>query len=287
MPRHALLVLALSVAAASGCNSGESPDSNNPTQETQVSPEQTTSETSQPTGTAESAEHQFLAGNVSAPFPEGEAGQVAIVAQAPLPDPFPEQGNYSLPLVVRNNVAEPIENVEATATVRTPDGQLVATAVSQGFHPARVGPGEIAIGFVYFSPGTAVSPGSNVEISVSAKPSPSPQTYRADIEVLEVNNTGMQLVGTGRNVRDHGITGPISVTAVCFDAAGAPTASPGGFANEDTADAQATVSFTVDLYGESCQSFLLGVSGYDETALRAGQWSDVILQYVAGLEGAR
>jgi hypothetical protein len=83
------------------------------------------------------------------------------------------------------------------------------------------------------------------------------------VKIDEANNTGQAIVGTGTNKTGAKQTGPYSVTAYCFDTRGTLVATHGAFAEPDSDLApNGTVSFTVDLYGEQCPSYLVGSSGY-------------------------
>ena len=69
-----------------------------------------------------------------------------------------------------------------------------------------------ALGFIYLGPGSSVPTGSTMTVQVSARPSSSPTTDVADLVVMEVNDTGHQIVGTVKNTRDHSIQAPTAST---------------------------------------------------------------------------
>ena len=207
----------------------------------------------------------YLTGTASPTYPAGGPNQIAVVAQAPLVLPIPSSGE-AVPIAVRNNRTLAVTDVTAAGTIRDATGQVVATGSDQGFHPALLQPGQVALGFVYLGVGTSVPTGSAMTVQASAKPS-SGDTYFADLLVTEVNHTGQQIVGIVKNPRDHEVQAPFSVDVFCLAPSGALQAEVGAFADvSDKLAAGATSPFTVSLYSTPCQQFLIGASGYDMAA---------------------
>ena len=95
-----------------------------------------------------------------------------------------------MPIAIRNNTAHPVTQIAAQGALHDASGKPVATGSDQGFHPALLQPGEVALGFIYLGVGSSVPSGSTMTVQVSSRPSSSPSTYRADLVVTEVNNMG-------------------------------------------------------------------------------------------------
>ncbi len=85
----------------------------------------------------------FIGGNVIGLLPEGEAGELSVVATGPY------DGNL-LPIVARNNTGEDIIRITAVATALNPAGQVIASGNDQLFSPNLVRSGGLAFGYAYF-----------------------------------------------------------------------------------------------------------------------------------------
>ena len=198
----------------------------------------------------------LLAGNaVVGEYPPGDPGVVSAVFVG-LVD---ERG--TVPFVFRNNTAEAISHVDASATARDGAGTLVGTGTSQGTNPAQVPPGGLGMAYIYF--GDPVPADAEYEFTFDTSPADTSSYNTADLRVAEAVPTGEAIVGTAVNETGEQLQGPFSVAAYCFDEAGSLTQVVISFANEDgPIDDGATVSFTIDLYGDPCATFLVGVRGY-------------------------
>jgi hypothetical protein len=207
----------------------------------------------------------YLVGNASPSFPAGDSGKLAVVVQASLTLPVPSGGEV-VSIAIRNNTPESVSGIAAQGIVRDAGGKIVGTGTDQGFHPAFLQPGQVALGFIYLGVGTTVPGGSAMTVQASGKPTSSSNTYFADLLVTEVNNTGEVVVGTVQNPRDHPVQAPYSVDVYCIDSSGGLRAEIGGFADVSTDLAPgATSGFTVNLAGTLCPQFLIGASGFDQS----------------------
>jgi hypothetical protein len=96
-----------------------------------------------------------------------DSGKVAVVAQAPLT--FPVRGGETVPIAVRNNTPGSVTEITAQGIVRDAGGKIVATGTDQGFHPALLQLGQVALGFIYLGIGTNVPAGSTITVQASGK----------------------------------------------------------------------------------------------------------------------
>jgi hypothetical protein len=191
-------------------------------------------------------------------LPPGDDGVVAIVAV----------GDYDrvvglLPLVVRNNTSGTTTRVSVSGEARNANGNLIAAGEDQGLVPNVVEVGELAIGYVYFE--GAKLP-DNAEISLEATGEPLGEFENiVAIPIEEAYSTSNGIVGTAKNISGTRVTGPISVEAVCFSNEGELTDEYRGFATKDALADGERSSFQLDVYGEKCERFLLGASGFTST----------------------
>jgi hypothetical protein len=189
----------------------------------------------------------LLKGDAKPTLPDGDAGKVAVIAQAPI-DKDKDMGSAVLTFAFRNNTDKGISHVDFSATARA-DGKLVATGSSQGTQPAQVAPGEVGMGFIYFDAGNDI-------------PATGATYDTAPLAVGEANRSGSKIVGSATNKTGKKLTGPYGAEAYCFDG-DKITGQVGDFAEEDgDIGANATVNFTIDLYDTSCKTFAVGVSGF-------------------------
>jgi hypothetical protein len=257
-----LLAIAILAGMSTACGAGSSTASST-AGSTAISPSGSSSSSGVPP--PQPTKSLYLAGNASPTFGAGEPGKVAVVAQAPLALPVPS-GGETLPIAVRNNTSGSVTEITAQGIVRDAGGKVVGTGTDQGFHPALLQLGEVALGFIYLGIGTNVPAGSYMTVQASGKPASSSNTYFADLLVTEVNNTGQQVVGTIKNPRTHAVQAPYSVDVYCTDRSGG-LREIGGFA-DSSADLGpgATSGFSVDLAGTPCPQFIVGASGFDQSA---------------------
>lgn len=202
----------------------------------------------------------FLNGDAKPNLPEGEAGKVAVIAQAPLEKDSLDAA--TLTFAFRNNTAEPISHVDWTANARA-NGKLVATGSSQGTQPAVVAPGEVGMAFIYFEAGESIpDSGASYEFTAETSEANSESYNTAPLVVGEANRDGAKIVGSATNKTDKKLTGPYGAEVYCFRG-NEITGRAGSFAEEDgDIEPGATVHFTVDLYDTPCKTFAIGVSGY-------------------------
>lgn len=190
-------------------------------------------------------------------FDAGEQGVITVVSIGTF-----AADSGSLPFVFRNNTAEAISHVDASATVRDSAGALVSNGRSQGTIPAQIQPGALGLAYIYLEQG-GVPEGAKFEFKFETSSADTSSYNTGDLKVTEVSATADGIIGTASNQTDADQVGPYSVDVYCFDESGSILSTTRDFANEDSDVAPAgTVSFSSNFYGNSCPTFLVGVTGY-------------------------
>jgi len=191
--------------------------------------------------------------------------ELAVVAVGRLPALQAHQ-DYRLPFVVRNGMSQTMGTLNGYATVWSPGGALVATGSDQGFNPAWLLPGQEGFAFIYLEPRVKVPAGSTVKVSIGGWPLSNLSTFFTDLRVVSAKITGQQVVGVMRNPRPDTVLGPGSVTLYCVSAAGrflgepiwnVPMIPSAGLG------AGVSASFSVNLRGQSCPTFVVGAWAVD------------------------
>jgi hypothetical protein len=163
----------------------------------------------------------------------------------------------------RNNTTETVSHVDWSATAKA-SGSLVGSGASQGTIPAQIQPGEVGLAYIYFDNADAFPDG--VEYEFAAQTMPADQSFynTADLTVTEANLVGGSIVGTAANKTGASIAGPFGGQIYCFDGDNL-ISTTWTYANETgpLGDGE-TVNFSTDLYGSSCDSFVVGMTGYFE-----------------------
>lgn len=202
----------------------------------------------------------LLAATALPNLPEGTTGEVSVVQTGPLDVHM--SGSAKLPFAFRNNTSAGVSHVDWTVTARS-GGKIVATASSQGTVPAQVRPGEVGLAFIYFGPGEPIPPADadyTFQVETSAADQESYNT--AALKVTEANSSGDAVVGSAVNATEKSVEGPFSVSVYCFNG-DKLLGTYGAFAKPDgPANPGAEVTFSVPLYGASCPTSTVGVSGY-------------------------
>lgn len=212
-----------------------------------------------------------LARNVTPMFsvPKANQHKVAVVGFGALPTTAGSSTGYAEPFAVRNGTKKTIANLSADGVVKNSVGKIVDTGSDQGFSPTRLEPGQEAFAFIYFQSAQSFPAGATLQVHVSYQDLSTPDTYKADLATVQVNNTGTDIVGESKNIRKDTIQGPVSVDVYCVDANGIFTGPElGTFANlpdsSDEVAPGASYSFDVDLYGNTCPTYVVGSTGFDQ-----------------------
>ena len=189
-------------------------------------------------------------------LPEGESGQVSIVARGRF-----DRLSGIMPLILRNNTDGSLTRLTVSADARNPAGNLIASGEDQGFTPNLVPPGGLALGYAYF--GDADLPaGTKVSFETGGSPADNPTESIRDLELAEVSLIGGRIVGAVRNQGDTEVAGPIGMSFMCFASDGGILQYEYTFANKDQLPAGGSATFGLDLLGDKCPAFLAGASGF-------------------------
>jgi hypothetical protein len=202
----------------------------------------------------------YLGGNAKPTLPDGESGKISVVSRGAIkPD---GTGGGSLLFAFRNNTRKAISHLDFTGTV-TAGGKLVASGQSQGTIPAQVKPGEAGFAYFYFEDASSVpATGATYDFKTSTMPVDTSSYNTAPLTVTQATNNGNSIIGSAANKTGEPLTGPYSVDTYCLNG-NTLTDEITDFATE-TGDiaAGASVSFSTDLLGTSCNTYAVGVSGY-------------------------
>ena len=258
------LLLGMIVAAAGGFVVGASGDDVSTTETADITSttrgegpsETSTSSTARPTTTTqptlEAVDPMSMAsvkGLAPPAIPAGTEGKLSVVAQATALD-----SSGSLALVVRNMTSDPVAAIEVTGIARDSAGAVVASGSSQGFSPALVQPGEIALGYVYFEYDLAEQT-LEYELQVSSRPPDDLFTEPAELVFADFNALPSGPAGVIRNEGDEAASFA-GVQVVCFDDQGTPTNSQQDFTDPTDIPPGGSAGFKVDLFDGGCAHYL-------------------------------
>ena len=211
--------------------------------------------TSPPPPTAEIDPTAYIAGSNIIPddLPAGDPGLVVIAAGPP--------SDFGvIPVVIRNNTDAPVYNLEISATARDAAGSVLGTGPGRDIVPALVPPGGIAFGRILFE--DTPLDGATIEYLVTGEPDPGTIFIRRNLEVIEHNLVGGNVVGTLLNSNTAALD-LINVAVICFDDALTPTTARDSYTDQESVEAGAQLPFSVDLLGDEaqCGRYLLAARG--------------------------
>ncbi|MBC7594343.1 MAG: hypothetical protein H7288_10440 [Kineosporiaceae bacterium] len=259
--KKALASLALLGAAATllaGCS----------TPSTSNAPAGSLRDSATPTPTPKAAAMQpfngggYLGGNAKPMLPGGDSGKVSVVSQGPLLPNGTGSVSGTLLLAFRNNTSKAVSHVDFTGTA-TANGKLVASGQSQGTIPAQVQPGEPGFAYIYFEDSSSIpAAGVTYDFKVTTAAADTSSYNTAPLTVGQASNNGTSIIGSAVNKTGKPLTGPYSVSIYCLNG-NAPTDQITDYTSENgDITAGASVSFSTNLYGTSCDTYAVGVSGF-------------------------
>ncbi len=153
----------------------------------------------------------YVGGNAVSLLDEGEDGELSVVAVGVY------DGSH-LPIVVRNNTGEDLQEIEVSAIARS-GGDLVATGADQGINPKVVKDGSVAFGDIYF--GDKLPDDVEFEFELFASAATEDENTTRDLVVEEVNGADNGVIGILGNPHDVPVGDPtINAYIACFDETG-------------------------------------------------------------------
>ncbi len=190
---------------------------------------------------------------------EGEDGELSVVAVGVY------DGSH-LPVVIRNNTGEDVEEIEASVIARS-GGDLIATGADQSITPMVVRDGDLAFGDIYF--GEDLPEDAEFEFELFASPADESDANALDLVVDEVNGDGAGVIGILGNPHDVPVGDPVIYANVaCFDETGALLDIGFSSAVKDVVAPGATTPFEIGvpnaaaaLETESCPVYLVSGNG--------------------------
>lgn len=201
------------------------------------------------------AESTYLAGDALPLLPKGDDGIVAVIAVG-----NPVRG--TIPVVVRNNTGEDVLLSGVLGIARDDAGALAFSGDVSMFSPFYLGAGQVAVGDVYFGP-SDLPAGLTYEFEPQSSAVDDSLNFQQDLEIVEATRKTEGVVGIARNQTDERVTGPFSVTGVCFDQSGAIQGYFAAYAAKNELAPDETTQFNASFYGTGpCDAYLLGINGY-------------------------
>lgn len=214
----------------------------------------TAAPTASPLQPADSRASKYLGGNASPVFPDGEPGKLSVIQLG-------TGGRDNLMYIaVRNNTVSCVTYIAVSSVVYTADGKLYATGGDQGFNPAFICPGEIALGYQYYED-VNLPTDATYTFEATARQYDKPDNF-LDLDVTEVNLVGDRLVGFFTNNQDAKVSGPISATAYCFDESSTFLSEHSDYTDKDSALPGEQIPFQISLGNDPCPIYLVAGSGY-------------------------
>jgi hypothetical protein len=223
--------------------------------QTQVAGLMPASATSTPAATsAEDEIFAFVLGESLPQLPAGDPGVVDVITVgAPV--------RSSVPVVVRNNTNSAVALDDVFGVARDQEGTLVLSGEVSNMTPYRLPPGQIAAGSVYF--GQDVPPEATLEFEPQVEPFEEREFGSQDLIIIEAEVTPDGIVGIAANPTPEELSGPFSVTGVCFDSSGEVRGYYSAFAAKDELEIDESTPFSATFYGEGpCDVHIIGLSGF-------------------------
>lgn len=203
---------------------------------------------------------QLLAGTARPTFGAGRPGKVDVVYVGPIDRS--ETGDTVIPIALRNNTSAHVSHIDISAALSV-KGKIAVTGKSQGVQPAQLAPGEVGLSYIYFEIGTHVPAHPTYAFTTKTVPADTASYNTATAKVTQANASGGHIAGSATNATGKALQGPYKVDVFCFDRANKLVAVGGEFADQDgTVAPSGTLTFTADLLGAACPSYLVGVTGY-------------------------
>ena len=202
-----------------------------------------------------------FAGTAHPVFSPGALGKLDVVfTGAPYsPGGITSDGTI-VPFAMWNGTTKTLDDLSASGTAMV-NGTVTGSGNSQDIEPPNLAPGQVAFGIIFFQ--TPPAPGATFSISPTSQGAFSNALVA---QVTQANDVPGQfnsdVVGSITNSNKQPISGPLSATVFCFNAAGALATVETGYASGNGPWApEATASYDTTLE-DPCPTFLVGSSGF-------------------------
>jgi hypothetical protein len=176
-------------------------------------------------------------------LPVAKPGTLAVVVAGPF-------GTYGpgriLPIVVHNNTKRAASEVHAAASALDAKGHIVAGGQDEGFQPAHVPAGGLALGYVRF--GGSVPAGARFSFQVTDAPAGVDVGFsqQIDMPITGARYARGHVTGSGTNPTRKKVYRSFDVLAACFSRAGKLVTFGKAFGSKPSAGPGAKVPFDVD-----------------------------------------
>ena len=196
----------------------------------------------------------YFAGNAYDLVPQGQSGKLDVVLVGPL------FGN-AMPIVIRNNTKQPLDDVQATVEARDASGALLASGKSVTVYPHYLIPGAVSLTYVYFQQPQNLTGATFIVTATGKSPDSDSSSDYMVLNIAEVDLQTDHLVGMAHNDYSESVEIP-SVYGECFNEEGAIIGYFEGFISSDIGPND-DAPFDVPLYGpDTCNLFLVVAAGH-------------------------
>lgn len=198
----------------------------------------------------------LLGGTAEPTLDAGEPGKVSVVQVGTL-----DKAAGTLVFAFRNNTDRAVSSIEWSATASS-KGSPVASGRSQGTTPTEVQPGGVGLAYIHFDDAGSVPSDAEYELTVTSEEAGTEPFGAAQLKVTEANLVNGAVVGSATNDTGSDATAPYDVSVYCFDADTLLSATLGHADQNNDIVQGAKATFSVDLGGASCPTYVVGVSGW-------------------------
>lgn len=201
-----------------------------------------------------------VGGNALHLLPPGERDHVTVVSVGTL-----EPDDIDVPIVVRNNTAEPVAGIVVKGEIRDSQGSLLAVADTDGGHqlkPYLVKPGEVAVGFIQFGQ-LDIPEKANFTYSTIFEEAPGTMSaFNTDLVFIEATWLSDRIVGTVGNPTSLAVGGTY-MNIVCLSPDGILIDSDPATIQEDIEPNGEATFQAGDTFGDTvCENFLIAATAH-------------------------
>jgi hypothetical protein len=200
-------------------------------------------------------------------LPAAKRGTLGVVAAGPF-------GTYSpgriLPVVVHNNTKRAASEVHVAASALDAKGRILANGQDEGFEPASVPPGGLALGFVRFGGNVPANARFTFEVTDTPAGVDVGFSQQLDLPVGGARYARGHVTGTGTNTTRKKVYRSFDVFAACFSRAGKLVTFGKAFGSKPSAAPGQKIPFDVDFTrggkapAPACAHVLVAMIGHSQ-----------------------